>query len=171
MKRTALAAILLVFATQVVAQRIDRGPEEGARVARHGSSEKSVLLRYDIATAAVTVLTDMPSLDNVIDMNPAQALRSAYAVVVAGDGSSFIKPVPVNAKQSAILVLIPFSVNWDVQSVTVYNLPGAGTAARGFTIEGDLLLSKTDVAAANALPSFKAHHLHARPEWCIEPTA
>jgi hypothetical protein len=171
MKPIALAAIVLVCATEVVAQRIDRSPEDQARIARHGSSEKSVLLKYDIATAAVTALTDMPSLDDVVDMNPSRALRGPYAVVVAGDGSSFIKPVPVNARESAIFVLIPFSVDWDVQSVAVYNLPGAGTAARSFTIDGDLLLSKTDIAAANARPSFKAHHVHARPEWCIEPTA
>lgn len=167
MKTIAFAVLVLVCCPAVFAERVDQNPGERARLASHASSEKSVLLRYDIATAAVTAVRDMPSLNNVVDMNPAHALSASYAVVVAGDGSSFIVPAPVMKRASAVFVLVPFSVKWDVQSVTVNNLPSAGAAARSFTIDGDLLLSKTDIAEANALPSLNPHKLQPRVEWCI----
>jgi hypothetical protein len=165
-----LAALLMVCSPALFAARIGQNPGEQPRLASHASPEKSVLLKYDLATAAVTALADMHSLNNVIDMDPVHALRGPYAVIVTGDGSSFIVPAPTMRKASELLVLVPFSVKWDVQSITVTNLPGAETAARTFTVDGDLLLSKTDIAAANAVPSFKPHQFRPRPEWCFEPS-
>jgi hypothetical protein len=171
MRRLLFAALVVISSPLVLAQSEDKRPVERGHLGIR-TSEKSVLLRYDIVTSAVTAVTETASLENVIDMNPAHALSGTYAVIVAGDGSSFVKPAPVMVRQdeSAIFVLVPFSAAWDAQSVTVNNLPSAGTAPRTFTVDGDLLLSRTDVALANSLPALKPHRFRARTEWCIEPT-
>ena len=159
--------MLLWFCTPVAfAVRLDQDAGERSRTS-HAPSEKSVLLRVDIETGDVSAVADMQALDKVIDMNPSHALAGPYAVIVMGNGATFISPAPTMKRTSELLVLVPFSVNWDVQAVIVNNLP---VTRRSFAIDGDLLLSKNDLATANAVPSLKPHQLHPRAEWCFEPS-
>jgi hypothetical protein len=169
MRKLFIAALILACSPLLFAQPDLRHPVEREHSAFR-VSEKTVLLRYDTATSAVGAVAETVSLDGVIDMNPVRALRGTYAVIVTGDGSSFVKPAPVLVKGTSILVLVPFSATWDAQSVTVHNLPTVGSAPQTFTVEGDVLLSKSDVDVANSLPALTTHRYHARVAWCIEPT-
>ncbi|HEX3580863.1 MAG TPA: hypothetical protein VH087_03815 [Thermoanaerobaculia bacterium] len=169
MRKLFIAALLLVCSPLLFAQPDLRPAVERGHWAFR-TSEKTVLLRYETATSAVGAVAETVSLDGVIDMNPVRALSGTYAVIVTGDGLSFIKPAPVMVKGASILVLVPFSATWDVQSVTVHNLPAVGSAPQTFTSEGDVLLSKSDVDVANSFPALRTHRYHARAAWCIEPS-
>jgi len=137
----------------------------------HSPSEKTVIVRYDPASGAVSALGDAYPYENVVDTNPVKALQGTYAVIVGGDGESFVMPAPAVNTPTGTLVIIPYSVEWDVQTVTVVNLPPRDQASRTFTIEGDILLSKADIVAATSRPSLNGHKLHPRAQWCFEPTA
>jgi hypothetical protein len=166
MKTLTFAMLVWFCSPFALAARLDQDAAKRSSTS-HMPSQKSVLLRVDIASGAVTAVADMQALDNVVDMNPSHALAGPYAVIVMGNGTSFITPAPTMKRTSELLVLVPFSVAWDVQTVIVNKLPAT---MRSFAIDGDLLLSKTDIAAANASPALKPHQFHPRAEWCFEPS-
>lgn len=105
MRKFFIAALLLVCSPLLFAQPDLRHPSEREHSAVRGS-EKTVLLRYDTATSAVGAVAETVSLDGVIDMNPVRALSGTYAVIVTGEGLSFVKPAPVMVRGASILVLV-----------------------------------------------------------------